>query len=115
MSRFLVSNARTLDDSAIDVFVADGDIEAVEPTGTISPDRVRDGRHVDAEGRLVTPGFIEPHTHLDLALTAGTPRWNRSGTLAEALEITEEWSESADQATIERNAIRATGGWFRTG
>jgi cytosine deaminase len=44
----------------------------------------------DALGNLVTPAFVEPHIHLDAALTAGEPRWNQSGTLFEGIEC---WSE----------------------
>ncbi|WP_027093531.1 cytosine deaminase [Cohnella thermotolerans] len=52
--------------------------------------RPRNPEDVDAEGGLVLPPFIEPHIHLDTALTAGEPRWNASGTLFEGIEI---WSE----------------------
>lgn len=45
---------------------------------------------LDAEGNLVLPPFVEPHIHLDSALTAGEPRWNVSGTLFEGIE---RWSE----------------------
>lgn len=43
----------------------------------------------DAGGRLMLPPFAEPHIHLDTALTAGSPVWNESGTLAEGIGI---WS-----------------------
>lgn len=33
---------------------------------------------------------MEPHIHLDAAMTAGEPRWNQSGTLFEGIEC---WSE----------------------
>jgi N-acyl-D-amino-acid deacylase len=40
----------------------DGDmITAVEPAGTAGPGR----RTVEADGRLVTPGFVDVHTHYD--------------------------------------------------
>lgn len=45
---------------------------------------------LDAAGNLVVPAFVEPHIHLDAALTAGEPRWNQSGTLFEGIEC---WSE----------------------
>jgi cytosine/creatinine deaminase len=45
---------------------------------------------VDANGRLVTPPFVEPHVHLDAVLTAGQPAFNRSGTLFEGIQ---RWSE----------------------
>ncbi|WP_165855626.1 cytosine deaminase [Marinobacter sp. JSM 1782161] len=50
----------------------------------------------DAAGQLVTAPFVEPHIHLDAALTAGEPRWNRSGTLFEGIEC---WSERKPMLT----------------
>ncbi len=44
-----------------DVAVADGVIVAVGPTGTLGPAR----RHIDAEGQLVLPGWVDIHTHYD--------------------------------------------------
>lgn len=44
----------------------------------------------DAEGKLLCAPFVEPHIHLDAALTAGEPNWNQSGTLFEGIE---RWSE----------------------
>ncbi|CAO1659153.1 cytosine deaminase [Salinicola sp. NYA28a] len=46
--------------------------------------------HIDAAGKLVCAPFVEPHIHLDAALTAGEPHWNQSGTLFEGIE---RWSE----------------------
>ncbi|MCD6413022.1 MAG: amidohydrolase family protein [Elusimicrobia bacterium] len=47
----------------------------------------RSGRVIDAEGRLVAPTFIDPHLHLDKALISEVVRENKSGTLAESIEI----------------------------
>ncbi len=52
----------------------------------------------DAAGNLVTPPFVEPHIHLDAAMTAGEPRWNQSGTLFEGIEC---WSERKASLTRE--------------
>ena len=41
---------------------------------------------LDAGGKLICAPFIEPHIHLDAALTAGEPSWNQSGTLFEGIE-----------------------------
>lgn len=59
---------------------------------------------VDAKGNLVTSPFVEPHIHLDAALTAGEPRWNRSGTLFEGIEC---WSERKRTLTREDVIARA--------
>lgn len=45
---------------------------------------------IEANGNLVLPPFIDPHVHLDTALTAGEPCWNESGTLFEGIEC---WSK----------------------
>jgi cytosine deaminase len=45
---------------------------------------------VDAAGALASPPYVEPHVHLDTALTAGQPRWNESGTLWEGIAC---WAE----------------------
>jgi cytosine deaminase len=45
---------------------------------------------IDARGALASPPYVEPHIHLDTALTAGEPRWNVSGTLWEGIAC---WSE----------------------
>jgi cytosine deaminase len=44
-------------------------------------------RVIDASGRLAVPGFVEPHIHLDKVMINRDVRPNRSGTLAEAIEI----------------------------
>jgi len=50
----------------------------------------------DAQGKLVCAPFVEPHIHLDAALTAGEPNWNNSGTLFEGIE---RWSERKPMLT----------------
>lgn len=56
---------------------------------------------LDIEGQLVLPPFIEPHVHLDTALTAGEPKWNISGTLFEGIE---RWSER--KALLSREDVK---------
>ena len=60
---------------------------------------------LDAGENLVTPAFIEPHIHLDAALTAGEPRWNQSGTLFEGIEC---WAERKALLSHEDVTNRAT-------
>ena len=55
---------------------------------------------LDAAGNLVPPAFVEPHIHLDAAMTAGEPRWNQSGTLFEGIEC---WGER--KATLTRDDV----------
>jgi cytosine/creatinine deaminase len=50
----------------------------------------------DGSGGWATPPYVEPHVHLDAALTAGQPRWNASGTLWEGIAC---WSERKPMLT----------------
>jgi cytosine/creatinine deaminase len=59
---------------------------------------------LDAQGRLVTPPFVEPHVHLDAVLTAGQPAFNRSGTLFEGIQ---RWSERKATLSLEDVKERA--------
>ncbi|RFA30788.1 cytosine deaminase [Alkalilimnicola ehrlichii] len=59
---------------------------------------------LDARENLVSPAFVEPHIHLDAALTAGEPRWNQSGTLFEGIEC---WAERKAQLSREDVIQRA--------
>lgn len=59
---------------------------------------------LDAAGNLVTAPFVEPHIHLDAALTAGEPSWNMSGTLFEGIE---RWAERKATVTHEDTKSRA--------
>lgn len=55
---------------------------------------VEDG--INAAGNLLSSPFVEPHIHLDAALTAGEPNWNMSGTLFEGIE---RWAERKPMLT----------------
>jgi cytosine deaminase len=82
----------------------DGLISAIEPQeGTLpKPEATSDG--LDAGGKLVIPPLVEPHIHLDAALTAGEPNWNLSGTLFEGIE---RWAERKALVTCEDTKSRA--------
>jgi len=63
----LLSGGRVIDplyevDGARDLLVTDGEVEALEPPGTLKPP---DGAEViDVTGLWVIPGLIDPHVHL---------------------------------------------------
>lgn len=59
---------------------------------------------IDADGNLACAPFVEPHIHLDAALTAGEPNWNQSGTLFEGIE---RWAERKPMLTPEDIRTRA--------
>ncbi|MCM3068212.1 cytosine deaminase [Priestia flexa] len=69
--------------------VLNGKIEKINHSSNTSEGNY-DHQIIDLEGKLVLPPFVEPHIHLDYVLTAGTPRWNQSGTLFEGIQC---WSE----------------------
>ncbi|MFL1407192.1 cytosine deaminase [Marinobacter sp. M1N3S26] len=62
------------------------------------------GQALDARGNLLVAPFVEPHIHLDAAMTAGEPRWNQSGTLFEGIEC---WAERKAMLTEEDVINRA--------
>lgn len=62
-------------------------------------------KEIDALCNLISPPFIESHVHLDSALTAGDPRYNKSGTLLEGIEIWGEYKENITKDKIKKNAI----------
>ena len=96
----LILRGARLGGDLVDVAVAGGRIERVAPgiEGSAT-------REVDAEGRLLSPPFVESHVHLDTTLTAGQPRWNGSGTLFEGIQI---WSERKKRISREDVIDRAT-------
>ncbi len=77
--------------------VSEGNVESASLTGTT----------VDAGGRLVCPPFIEPHVHLDAALTAGQPEWNRSGTLFEGVQRWAQRKAFLSVRDVKSRALRA--------
>jgi cytosine/creatinine deaminase len=52
----------------------------------------------DLDGRLVTAPLVEPHIHLDAALTVGQPRPNVSGSLFEGIAV---WAERIKDLTYD--------------
>ena len=104
MTEFLVTNGRTLDGELRDIEIREGVIRSLEPAGSSDPSRFADDDHYDADGRLVTRSLTEPHTHLDAALSAGTPRWNEPGTLAEGWRIWEDLRDDVSKADIKERA-----------
>lgn len=108
---FLVANVRMPDGDLVDVVVSDGRIDRVVDGGAADPTAVDSTHRYDGEGRLVTPPLVEPHVHLDAALTAGEPRWNREGTLAAGIDIWDERRARLDEADVRERATRVIE-WF---
>lgn len=72
-------------------------------------DRIEEygNREIDAGGNLVSAPFIDPHVHLDAALSEGSPRSNMSGTLLEGIAIWGERRAALDREELLRNAREA--------
>ncbi|MAK89735.1 MAG: cytosine deaminase [Oceanospirillaceae bacterium] len=98
------------------VTIADGKFTAIDQQSAAIPSAAADD--IDAGGNLLCAPFVEPHIHLDAALTAGEPAWNQSGTLFEGIErwgqrkpmLSEEDIRSRAMATIEllvQNGVQA--------
>lgn len=71
MSNILIQNANLVDGTGAparlaDVLVEAGKIAAIEEPGRIAPDGVE---VIDAKGLLLTPGFVDVHTHYDGQVT----------------------------------------------
>ncbi|MDA4845798.1 amidohydrolase family protein [Hoeflea poritis] len=100
MLDLLIRNANLPDGrSGVDIAVSDGRFDAIEP-GLDAQAR----KTIDADGRLVTPPFIDPHFHMDATLSLGQPRLNRSGTLLEGIAL---WGELKPLLTHEAVVERA--------
>ena len=65
-----------------DIAIGSGKIKKIASHLKLEAKRV-----IDGEGRVVLPGFVESHIHLDKALIADRLP-NKSGTLKEAIEVT---------------------------
>ncbi|MFB9136758.1 cytosine deaminase [Vibrio olivae] len=62
---------------------------------------------IDAKQKLLCAPFIEPHIHLDAVLTAGEPRWNKSGTLFEGIECWAERKQLLSEQDVQSRVLKA--------
>ena len=83
----------------VDLAIEAGKIALISPKISASA-----AQEIEIDGKLVSPPFVESHIHLDSALTAGTPRWNQTGTLFEGIKI---WQERKQNLTLEEVKKRA--------
>lgn len=98
----VLRRARLDDGRLVDVTVsADGAIAAIDPAGSAGEDD--DVATIDLDGWLLLTGAVEPHAHLDKALTADTHR-NPTGDLAGAVRV---WQAHWPELTFDDVATRA--------
>ena len=97
----IIQNA-TLPDgrSGVDLVIAQGIIQAMGPGIIADADEV-----IDAQGRLVSPPFVDCHFHMDATLSLGLPRLNRSGTLLEGIALWGELKPLLTQETVIERAL----------
>jgi len=102
----IVRNGRLRDGRLVDLAVADGRIVAIETRiEGEAPETI------DAAGRLVSPPLVEPHCHLDAALTEGLAGHNQTGTLLEGIQ---RWAQTKPQLTVDavKERARRTVEWY---
>jgi cytosine deaminase len=85
-----------------DIAIKDGLIASVQSN---LPEEGR--QEIDAAGSLVLPGLFNLHFHADKCLLGEVMRPNVSGTLPEAIEITNDFKRKYDPAEVAARAIRA--------
>jgi len=110
MDEKLITNARTIDEKNIDILFVNGRIKTITDAGAL--DGTVDKQY-NVNGNLVTPTFTEPHTHIDMALTAGESQWNTDGTLRSGIKIWKEYKSTLDASDVRERAERVIN-WFAT-
>jgi cytosine/creatinine deaminase len=99
---FVIRNARVRGQKQnVDIAVDGKKISAVGPKLP-----VHGQSEIDARGNLVLSGFFNLHYHADKCLLGEIMRPNVSGTLPEAIEITNDFKRKYDPAEVAGRAVR---------
>ena len=102
MFDLIIKNANLPDGrTGLDIACKDGRIAAVEK-GLAASAQAKET--IDADNRLVSPPFVDPHFHMDATLSLGNPRMNVSGTLLEGIAL---WGELKPLQSVEEIVERA--------
>ena len=83
MTDLCIRNARLRDGTVNDIAIAGSEIVAIAPRLSTTA-----ARELDAGGALVLPGLVDPHLHLDKALTSLALPARAHGTFEESIELT---------------------------
>ncbi|MCD0505857.1 amidohydrolase family protein [Bordetella petrii] len=111
MNERLYTNARAADGSQIHIAVADGRIAGIGP-GTPAADGAD---VVDLQGRLVLPGFVDGHIHLDKSFVGDHWRPHQpAGSLRERLAIEKQALAGARPIAERAHALIAQAAAFGT-
>jgi cytosine deaminase len=84
----------------VDVLVEGDRIAAIRPAGELPAPSGQDTAELQADGRFLSPSLVDPHVHMDAALTVGEPRHYVSGTLIEGIQT---WAER--KTTLSRDDV----------
>jgi cytosine deaminase len=107
----VVRNARLRQqDQLVDIAIEQGRIMAVGPGLAATAHHT-----IDAAEDLVIPGFVNLHLHADKSLLGEVMRPNVSGTLPEAIEITNEFKRKYDPQEVAQRAGRVIERGIRNG
>lgn len=99
----VIRNARLRDKkSLVDILVENDRIKSVGPRLN-----AKVALEIDAAGSLVLPGFFNLHFHADKCLLGEVMRPNVSGTLPEAIEITNDFKRKYEPEEVAKRAVRA--------
>ena len=99
----IIRNAKLRDrKDSVDIGVTKDRITAVD-----SKLAAKAAKEVDAGGSLVLPGMFNLHFHADKCLLGEIMRPNQSGTLPEAIEITNDFKRNYDPDEVASRATRA--------
>ncbi len=111
MTDLVIRNARLRQHEAlVDIAIARGRVVAVGPN--CAPGAAHT---IDAGQDLVVPGFVNLHLHADKSLLGEVMRPNVSGTLPEAIEITNEFKRQYDPQEVAQRAGRVIEAGIRNG
>ncbi|MFB6361659.1 MAG: amidohydrolase family protein [Halobacteriales archaeon] len=90
----------------VDVAVADGVIDDMFPSANVAA-----ATEIDADGRLVSPGLVDAHVHLDMAFSAGRdrlPHYNDGPRdLAANIQATGDYFAGLSRPALETNVAEA--------
>jgi len=99
---FVIRNARVRGQKQnVDIAIDGKKISAVGPKLP-----AQTAREIDARGNLVLPGLFNLHYHADKCLLGEIMRPNVSGTLPEAIEITNDFKRKYDPTEVAGRAVR---------
>lgn len=105
MNDMIIKNARLREGNVIrNIIIKEGIIYK------ITEDEINDVEGyevIDAEKKLVTPPFVEPHIHLDYVFTDNSNNLNNSGTLFEGIKRWSEFKDFLTEEEIEKRALKA--------